>query len=487
MRKILSFFACIFLFSGYISAQSSLIKNDSLLTILKRSDAKERQRDLVLYLRYAFDGIAVKDLPRAQKEATELLRSYQVEDREGINSFIDAVCQLHQNNYAGSQSSLTKAINEAEKNEDHFLLYACFTHSGFLQDEQGDEIDAISAYRAAKKEATLVSDPVMQIIIDINLSDIYYRNRMYGQAMFFLNEAQNLANLHGIKTERIANAINNNKAEVYYHTHNIDSLRKYNAFLNEAKSGSPGLYTFQRRTDYYLNMLQPDFPAAIKAITTLQKDGSYGFNIIDERNLADAYFGAGMLDSAKSIAEHLVNDPGEKNHYEVNLYYYKLLGDIEDKRGDNKEAAAYYKEALSHALEQLRRTINVGNVSSQIRIDQIENSYVVKAETFKRERLWLIFIISVAVLLIIIGSLFYYSIHKKKYYEKLLFEAKKNEIAFINSHEVRRHASNIMGIMQMINQGEDKYENFMEAEKYLLSELNNLDNAIKNISNKLNS
>jgi len=44
-----------------------------------------------------------------------------------------------------------------------------------------------------------------------------------------------------------------------------------------------------------------------------------------------------------------------------------------------------------------------------------------------------------------------------------------------------------MGIMQMINQGENKYENFVEAEKYLQSELTNLDNAIKNISNKLNS
>jgi hypothetical protein len=486
MRRILSLCVFIFLLSGYASAQSSLIKSDSLLNILKKSDAEGRQRDLVLYLRYAFDDIPVKDLPNTQKEASGLLKTYHVNDREGLNNFIDVICKLRENNYTSAQNSLTKAIDEAGKNEDHYLLYACFTHLGFLQNDRGNEIDAISAYRAAKKEATLVNDPYMQTLIDINLSDIYYKNRMYGQAMFFLNEAQSLTNLHRIKTERTENTINYNKAEAYYQSRNIDSLRKYNELLNKAKSGV-GLYTFQKRTDYYLDMLGSNYPAAIKTITTLQKDSAYQFDIIDERNLAEAYFGAGQLDSAKSIAERLINNPQEKNHYEVNLYYYKLLGDIEDKRGNNKEAAGYYKMALSHALEQLRRSITVSNVSSQIRIDQIENSYIVKAETFKRERLWLIFIISMAVLLIIIGSLFYYSIHKKKYYEKLLFEAKKNEIAFINSHEVRRHASNIMGIMQVINQGEDKYENFMEAEKYLLSELANLDNAIKNVSNKLNS
>ncbi|HVV54283.1 MAG TPA: hypothetical protein VHC47_03095, partial [Mucilaginibacter sp.] len=67
------------------------------------------------------------------------------------------------------------------------------------------------------------------------------------------------------------------------------------------------------------------------------------------------------------------------------------------------------------------------------------------------------------------------------------FESQKKEIAFINSHEVRRHASNIMGIMQVINQGENKFENFMEAEEYLTSELNSLDDAIRNIADKLNS
>jgi len=143
--------------------------------------------------------------------------------------------------------------------------------------------------------------------------------------------------------------------------------------------------------------------------------------------------------------------------------------------------------ALLQSITQLKQLINVGSISSQISIDQVQNSYALRTETFKRERLWLIFIISVAVLLIIAGALLYYNIHRKKYYEKLLFESKKNEIAFINSHEVRRHASNLMGIMQMINQGDNKYENFVESEQYLQSELTNLDNAIKNISHKLNS
>jgi peptidoglycan hydrolase CwlO-like protein len=41
--------------------------------------------------------------------------------------------------------------------------------------------------------------------------------------------------------------------------------------------------------------------------------------------------------------------------------------------------------------------------------------------------------------------------------------------------------------MQVINQGEHKYENYAEAEEYLMNELKSLDGAIRNISNKLSN
>ncbi|MBS1523079.1 MAG: hypothetical protein JST50_18910 [Bacteroidetes bacterium] len=477
----------IFLFLGRVFLVQAEIKDDSLTSILKNKDAAVKKRELILYLRYAFGDMPQKDLPQAKAQITQLLQSNHEPDSEGIILFIDGICQYRIPDYTAAQNTFLQAIEKANQNDDHYLLYACFTHLAFIQNLNGNEIEAISDFRAAKKEATIVNDAYLQIVIDVNLSDIYYRNKMFNNALFYLNEAQSLIASNQVTVQRMKNSVNYNMAEVYYQQKNFDSVKKYNRILHEAKGGSVGLYTFQRRTDYYLDMLRKKYPEVISAIATLRKDTTYHFDIIDENCLADAYFQSGQLDSAKSVVHRLIDNSRDKNHAELNLYLYKLLGDIEDQKGNPNGAAIAYKMALLQSVTQLKQLINVGSISSQISIDQVQNSYALRTETFKRERLWLIFIISVAVLLIIFGGLLYYNVHRKKYYEKLLFESKKNEIAFINSHEVRRHASNLMGIMQMINQGENKYENFVESEQYLQSELKNLDNAIKNISHKLNS
>lgn len=477
----------IFLYFGSVFAVQAAIKNDSLVSILNNKDIASKKRDLIFYLRFAFGDMPMKDLEQAKAQTARILQSAREPDSEGLILFINGICQYREKKYSDAQNTFLKAIQKADQNEDHHLLYACFTHMAFIQNEQGNEIEAISDYRAAKKEATIVNDGYLQVVIDINLSDIYYRNKMFNNALFYLNEAQSLISSNQITMQRMKNSVNNNKAEVYYQLKDIDSLKKYNRLLHEAKKGSTGLYTFQKRTDYYLDMLQKKYPAVIAAIAVLRRDTAYHFDLIDENSLAHAYFESGQLDSAKSVVQKLIDNGRDKNHTELNLYLYKVLGDIENEKNNPKESSAAYKMALLQSLQQLKQLINVGSVSSQISIDQVQNSYALRTEALKRERLWLIFIISVAVLLIIFGGLLYYNVHRKKYYEKLLFESKKNEIAFINSHEVRRHASNLMGIMQMINQGENKYENFVEAEQYLQSELTNLDNAIKNISNKLNS
>ena len=487
MIKVRLVYISIFLFFGSALAAQTSVKNDSLISILKKKDIAVKKRELILYLRYSFGDMPLKDLKQSKSQTAEILQSNHEPDSEGLILFVDGICKFREKDYTGAQNSFLKAVEEADKNEDHYLLYACFTHMAFLQNEQGNEIEAISDFRAAKKEATIVNDAYLQIVIDVNLSDIYYRNKMFNNALFYVNEAESLISTNQVKIYRMENSVNNNKAEIYYQLKNIDSLKKYNRLLHHAKGKSPGLYTFQKRTDNYLDMLRKKYPEVISAIAALRSDTAYHFDLTDENCLADAYYESGQLDSAKSVVRRLIDNDRDKNHAELNLYLYKLLGDIEDQKGNLNGAALAYKMALLQSITQLKQLINVGSISSQISIDQVQNSYALRTETYKRERLWLIFIISVAVLLIIFGGLLYYNVHRKKYYEKLLFESKKNEIAFINSHEVRRHASNLMGIMQMINQGEDKYENFVEAEQYLQTELTNLDNAIKNISHKLNS
>jgi hypothetical protein len=182
-----------------------------------------------------------------------------------------------------------------------------------------------------------------------------------------------------------------------------------------------------------------------------------------------------------------LNGGTQNNHPEIKLHLHEVLGQIADTRNDKITAASNFQMALSQAKEQIGRLTQVDTISSQIKIDEIRSAYIQKSENYKRERLWLIFIVVVTALLLAVGSLLYWNIRRKKYYEKLLFDAKTKELAHINSHEVRRHLSNIMGIIDNINQSDDRYEEYLQTEKYLFSEAGKLDIAIKNISAKLDN
>ena len=108
-----------------------------------------------------------------------------------------------------------------------------------------------------------------------------------------------------------------------------------------------------------------------------------------------------------------------------------------------------------------------------------------KEEVYKRERLWLLFAIVVVVLAFIIIGLLYWNTRQRRFYERLLLSAKREELAFINSHEVRRHLSNILGIVQAIKDSDDMDNEYAQLQEYLFSSAKDLDNAIMNISEKL--
>ncbi len=398
-------------------------KRDSLLTILKIKDPGVREKNLILYLRYYFGDMPDNRLNAAKIETNQLLKTYHVANLAGINDFIETICQLRLMHYKEARNSLVTAISQAVKTDDHYLLYACFTHLGFLQTAEGNTIEAISSFRLAKQEATLLNDAYLQVLIDVNLSDIYYRNNLYSQSLFYIDQAQSLISARLVHEPRLRNALINNKAEVYFRMNNVDSVNKYNQILHKITTGS-GLYIFRKRTDYYLELLHLNYLKAVNNIKKLQKDNLYIFEPIDELNLADAYFRANMLDSAKTVITHLLDGGTQNNHPEIKLHLYEVLGQIADKLNDKNAAASHFQMAVSQAKEQIGRLTQVDTISSQIKIDEIRSAYIQKSENYKRERLGLIFIVIVTVLLLAVGALLYWNIRRKKYYEKLLFEAK---------------------------------------------------------------
>jgi hypothetical protein len=265
---------------------------------------------------------------------------------------------------------------------------------------------------------------------------------------------------------------------------NVDSLAKYNRVLNSAKTGTAKLYSFKKRTDYYLQLLHGDYKAAITNIRTLKKDTSFKYDNLDEQNLADALYHNGKPDSAKLIVNNLLADQAQNNHPEIKLHLFEVLGNIAQDANDNKQAAYNYKMSLQQAKDHIGRLTQVGSISSQIKMDEVQNDYLQKETAY---RLWLVFVIIIALLTLIFGIIFYRSVKKRRYYEKLLFTSQKAELAFINSHEVRRHLSNIMGIIDTIKHSENKSKAYLQAQEHLFCSAEKLDEALKDFSKKLDN
>ncbi|MGZ3756002.1 MAG: hypothetical protein ACXVJE_12500, partial [Mucilaginibacter sp.] len=409
-----------------------------------------------------------------------------------IDYFLESIDQARQNHLSAAENALIKAIELAEKKGDHFLLYTFFSHLAFIQTFDGSTIAAVSSFRAAKNEAIKLADFRLQVVVDINISDIYFRISFYDQSLFYLRQAIDLILLgqqghNALALRQLKNIVYVNIAENYFRMGKLDSLKKYNAILQTAKSDTAQLHTFKQRTAYYVDIVSGNYKSAIGRILALKRDGQGDFDNGDKQNLADAYFHAGNADSAKVMVNDLLSDHSQDNHPEIRFRLYELLANIAENGHDEKQAYNYSKMAIHELEDHLNRLEKIGDISASIKLDEIQNSYLQREERFKSERLWYIFAIVISLLVIIIVVMFYRNHRQKRLYEKLLIAAQKEELAFINSHEVRRHLSNILGIIETIKHADDKYSEFSQLEKHLLFSANSLDEAIINISEKLDN
>jgi len=469
----------------HLKVTATIVKPDSLINILKLKNEDLKERGLINYFRNIWQENPPGSLIEAKNELNKLVPNYSIPNKVAINYFIDNLYQSRLVNMKAAETALLKAIDLAQLAEDDYLLYIFFSHLGFLQTYTGNTIDAVSSFRIAKKEAIVLKDAYLEVVIDINISDIYYKNNFYNQSLFYLTQALGLINKHNINVQRLKNAIYNNKAENYFRMNDIDSLEKYNTILHDTKTGTFRLYSYRKRTDYYLQLLHHNYPAAIKNITALKTDSLFQYDDTDEQNLADAYFNAGQLNPAKNILTKLLAKEAQNNHPEVKLHLYRVLGEIAEQQSNYELAANNLKMALQQSEDHISRLTQMGNISAEMKIDDMEGTYLHKEEVYQRQRLWLILLVVMAIFVIVTVIMFYRNIKQKRYYEQLLFTARQEELAFINSHDVRRHLSNILGIIDVLKRSDDKYADYLQVEDYLLSAAKDLDESIKNISRKL--
>jgi hypothetical protein len=484
LKRVYILFFCIVIYSGKVWAT---VNPDSLLRILQVKDKSQQEGQLVKYIKDNFINCPVADLNSAKTNINNFLLKYNVENEAAFAFFAESMYQRRLSQITESENAMVKAIQSADKNGDSFLSYTFLSYLASVQTSEGNVIGAVTSYRMANKDAIRLDDTNLQMIIDISISDVYYRYGFYSQSLFYLDQAQAIGAKFWPDDQRVKNTIYYNKAENFFMMDRIDSLQFYNEKLKSSTANTYKLYTYKNRTDYYVSMLRRDYKGAIKLIHAMHNDGGYIFDEGDLQNLAEAFYKDGQADSAKLVINQLLFQPSAVNHPEINDHLYAVLGKIAEEQHDYKLAYGYFKLSMRQAEVNRNKLTQVGNISALIKADDIEGYYSQKSATYKRERLWLIAAIIFALLMIFVIAMLYRAIRQKRHYEQLLFTAKKEELSFINSHDVRKHLTNIMGLITVIEQSDDKEKAYQEAEDHLFTAAQHLDQSIKNISEKLDN
>lgn len=460
------------------------VKKDSLVDYILLTDQAKRETKVTRYIKSFFQNAPLTQLNKKKEVITDTFARYNFENKESMLHFMESIYQKRLENLPGSQYALLKAIEEAHKSSDHLLLFQYFTHLAFLQTDEGNSIEAVNSYGFAKEEIKKVNDPYLEAVLNVNISDIYYKSGLYSQSLSYLNKAQNIIDDKKINRFNILTLITYNKAENYFRTGNYDSLKLCHQKLFGPRNQSYKLRTFQKRTAYYLSLLHHDYKGAIKLINALLKDTAYVKNDLEEQLLADAYFSNGQIDSAKYMADKQVVQLSQANHPEIKYHLYELLGKVAQAKDDDKLAAYNFSLALGQLKQNINNLSQVGDKSSQLKINEVQSLYYVNLLRYERERLWMIFAIILAVLAVIVVAIFYRSSRQKRHYEQLLFAAKKQELASINSHEVRNHLSNILGLLDLAKDAETK-EELRNIYQHLTYSAEELDKNLKSVSEKL--
>jgi hypothetical protein len=475
------------LFNSALHAYDLKNNRDTLISILQKKDQLDRHKRLIKFIKIVIETTPADQLLIAKRNISQLSEKYNLAYREAFLNFMESLYLNRLHNLRGAKVKMERSIQLVAQKGDSYLLYMFTSHLAFIETDIGNFTGAVYNYRTARKEALKLKDNFMEALLDINISDLYYKANFYTQSINYLNQAQELLRAESESLRlRLSIIIYYNKAENYFRMRNYDSLKFYHQKLNDPRSKSYKIYTYRFRTAYYMSLVKHNYPVAIKQINMLKKNPKYVLSEIDNQNLADAYFMIGKLDSAKILVNEQLAITIDENHPEIKYHLYELLAQVAEKEGDVKAASTNYMLALKQSLQNNARISQMGNISSQMKIDETENTYNQRTNDFKRQRLWLIFTVIIAALIIVAIALIYRNVKQKRHYERLLYVAKKEELAFINSHEVRKHLTNILGIIDILQHSENKLQDYKQAEPYLLKSAAKLDEAIKSISEKLN-
>jgi tetratricopeptide (TPR) repeat protein len=373
---------------------------------------------------------------------------------------------------------MLKALDEIPQEKPKSI--SMLTTLAVIDTDLENYIQAMENYLLIQKQLQQTHDTNKLILNYTNIASLYIKSNLFEEAIKTLDIAHELALEQDLP--HIPNILYENKAVAYFHLKNMDSLQHYAAKIADA--GSPDQLA-DHRMKYMILLLQND-KEAIREIKILADSPADTDKLYTYLHLAEAYLIFNETRKAKEVIFKLLHAPDLKNLSYLRAKLFSLLGNAYLEEKQFRLSAQYYKKGTDQSASNTLKMIKTGSILNLLKYDEITKKYVRAQEHLEVRQNYLFLFIVVAGMIIMTFIFLYRSLKIKKKYDELMFNKLSSEISFINSHEIRKYLSNILGIVMVIKMSENRNETYFEFEDALFDSAENLDTSIKSIAAKLN-
>ncbi|MCD0489662.1 hypothetical protein LPB86_15575 [Pedobacter sp. MC2016-14] len=451
------------------------------ILLKKETDDKKQQRIADLCYDRFLIGSGGEQLSASMVDS---LLKYSISGHEELQAFIKILSLRRKAEFKKAARLLDEAIEMAQLHDEQIFLYQFYLNQAYVQTDMGNSLNAVFSYRQARKVAEALGNTDFKLTTDIGVSDIYMHIGLYTQALRYLNQAQLSYTQHNYKSASTQKLIYLNKAEVYFKMGALDTLKRY---LNLAKKITGPTVRPDRdimRLEYFALMLDKKYDLAAPKIEYLLATGNQYYKGLDSLYLAKCYYQAGRLDTAFSLASQLA-----ENEYlvspQIRIDAYKLLASIALDKNQASKANYYLKLALEESEDYRHGITKIADLASELRLDRMESGYTARDLIYRKEKIILVLLVILALLTIVVIFVSYTKTRQKNHYQKLVNQARSEELAFINSHQVRKPLANIIGICSLLESEGQPADELKQYLEYVHEEAKQMDGWLKEVEKKL--
>lgn len=466
-------------FNGYAKPQAA----DSLTIILQSNAAqisKQKSLAFLFYNRFLFSSNFDNTVSAIKTD----LKAYDSPVEESLNALIDILVLRRKFMLVEAEEKLKPAIIAAQKRSEYFMLHQFYLNQAYVKTDLNYAFDAVYSYRLAKRTAERLADKQLVLTADIGISDIFTSIGLYPQALDYLDGAQRQAERSPETRSTTKTIIYLNKAEVFFRTGKLDSLQYYRKLVFRHGKGSISIDRNIKRLDYYELLLKKQYGLAERLIKELLQGNNRNYINVDKWYLAKSLYELKELDSAKKIVNELLSE-NQNGSSQIRLDCFKLRAKIAADQRQLTDSQNNIQLALAESEKLTQKLALIDDLSSGLRIDEVESINQARDLIYHRERTILIFSVFAAILLVLVIYMAYRNMKQKNQLQELVHKSKSQELAFINSHEVRRPLANILAICEILAESADKTPNDAQLLNYLDQEAKEMDQKLREVELKL--